>query len=227
MPSAAAITTRGSPPSSRRSRADDTRGRLFAAAAQLFSTRGFHEVTVDEIVRLAGVAKGTFFIHFATKGGVITELVRRQTRAALRARDKARGGGPVARLRASVTALGEQAAMSRGLSRAVLAATLASPDVGGSADALFGEVFAAMIDDARAAQRQKLLAPEPDAETIASTLMASYLGAALHFTASPKPRPLNEILGPLVDANLAGFVRRRGVETKRSPRHARNAGGPR
>jgi AcrR family transcriptional regulator len=191
--------------SSRQTRADDTRARLFAAAVKMFATRGYHETTVDQIAREAGVAKGTFFVHFAAKGAVVIELVRVQTRVALKARDRA--AGPVGRLRASVMSLGEQAGASRGLSRAVLAAGLENPEVGATNDALFGEVFARMIEDAREGQRTRVLVARPDAETIASALMASYLGAALHFTTSPGARPLVDVLGPLVEANLRGFVR--------------------
>src|SRR5256885_9293999 len=104
--------------------ADDTRKRLFAAAVQLFSTSGYHATTVDAIARKAGVAKGTFFVHFATKDAVVTELVRRQTRATLDARLAALADGPIPALRATVMALGAQANLSRELTRAVLAALL-------------------------------------------------------------------------------------------------------
>lgn len=183
----------------RQLRADGTRVRLFAAASELFATRGYHATTVDAIARRAGVAKGTFFVHFATKDAVITELVRIQTRMAKKARAAALPEGPLAALRATVLMLGEQAGFSRELSRAVLAATLDNSAVAGDADALFGEVFDEMIADARAAIGKK-------GDLLARALMASYLGAALHFTSSRKAGALVEILAPLVDAHLEGFT---------------------
>src|SRR5687767_7392883 len=131
----------------RAERADETRKRLFRAAAELFAARGYHETTVDDIARKAGVAKGTFFVHFPTKDAVIVELVRRQVRVAARAR--AQAGGPAAALRAVPLALGVEAAESRALGRAILAATLERPDLGG--DVLFGEITDALVADARAA----------------------------------------------------------------------------
>src|SRR5262245_60235870 len=125
----------GTPRTARAARADDTRKRIFAAAAELFAVRGFHETTVDEIAKRAGVAKGTFFVHFATKDAVVAELVRRQVRLASAAREGA--ADPLAALKAVVLTLGEQAGTSRALSRAVLAATLESPKIGG--DVIFGE----------------------------------------------------------------------------------------
>ena len=183
----------------RQIRADDTRARLFAAASELFATRGYHATTVDAIAKRAGVAKGTFFVHYATKDAVITDLVRIQTRQAKKARAAALPQGPLAALRAAVMMLGEQAAFSREVSRAVLSATLENALVAGDSAALFDEVFNEMIADARAAIGG-------DGELLARALMASYLGAALHFTSSRQSGPLMEILAPLVDANIKGFT---------------------
>jgi AcrR family transcriptional regulator len=41
-----------------------TRAQLVAAAKLLFATRAVESVTVDDVVKGAGVAKGTFYIHF-------------------------------------------------------------------------------------------------------------------------------------------------------------------
>ena len=201
----------------RQLRADDTRARLFAAASELFATRGYHATTVDAIAKRAGVAKGTFFVHFATKDAVITDLVRIQTRQAKRARAAALPDGPLAALRATVLTLGEQAGFSRELSRAVLSAGLDNAHVAGDTDALFHEVFTDMIADGRAAIGK-------DGELLARALMASYLGAALHFTLSRKSGSLSEILAPLVDANIEGFTEARNEHSPR-PRPRRSGRG--
>jgi AcrR family transcriptional regulator len=175
--------------------ADDTRRRLFEAAVALFAHAGYHATTVDAIAKRAGCAKGTFFVHFATKDAVVTELVRGQTAAARRARVAALPDGPLAALRATTLALGAEAGRSRELSRAVLAASLENPAVAQDADALFGLVLADLQTDARAVRPR-------DADTLANGLMAVYLGAALHFTSSRTSPELIEILAPLVDALL-------------------------
>jgi AcrR family transcriptional regulator len=182
----------------RRLQADDTRRRLFGAAIGMFSSHGYHATTVDAIAKRAGVAKGTFFVHFATKDAVIVELVRNQTEAARAARVRALPRGSIAALRATVLALGEQAGQSRELSRAVLSATLDNPAVAGDADALFGAVLADMIEDARLAT----LRSGVDPDQLARGLMAVYLGAALHFTSSRTGEGMAELLEPLVAALL-------------------------
>ncbi len=188
-------------------RGDDTRARLFTAAVRLFAEHGYADTTVDKIVRKAGVAKGTFFIHFATKDAVVTELVRNQIRIARDARDLAlaQGRSPVEALRTVIMTLGEQAAANRHLSRAVITANILNPALGGFAESVFDGITAEMKDDVRAAQRLRLLDPGFDAETIAETLIMSYFGAALHFATAPESKPLLTLLAPVVEANLAGF----------------------
>jgi AcrR family transcriptional regulator len=186
----------------RKQQKDDTRKRLTAAAMELLSKRGYAGTTVVDIARRAGVAKGTFFVHFASKDAIVIGLVRAQVTAARRARERALAGGgtPVAALRAAVFELGAQAARSRELSRAVIAGTVESPSAGDEADALFGELRRELVGDARAARRAGLLAPRTDPELLAWALIASYLGAVMSFVNGG--RPLLDVLRPLVDANL-------------------------
>ena len=63
----------------------ETRTRLYDASLQLFREKGFDAVQVDEIVRLAGVARGTFYLHFQGKDEVL-EAFRDSVESDLRAR---------------------------------------------------------------------------------------------------------------------------------------------
>lgn len=57
-----------------------TRAQLIAAASALFARQAVESVTVDDVIREAGVAKGTFYVHFkdlhALIAAVADELVR-------------------------------------------------------------------------------------------------------------------------------------------------------
>ena len=57
-----------------------TRAQLVAAANSLYAKQAVESVTVDDVVREAGVAKGTFYVHFtgldALNAAVAEELVR-------------------------------------------------------------------------------------------------------------------------------------------------------
>lgn len=190
-------------PSARQVKAADTRARIFAAAAELFSKHGYQVTTVDKIAMQAGVAKGTFFVHFRSKDAVIAELVGVQTRAARKARGEALAKrGPIAALRAMVMTLGEHGAASRALSRGVLTAVLDSQEVSGVSNQMFDQVLAEMMADAQAAKRAGLLGKTVDPETLARSLLVGYLGAVLSFASSPKEELL-ALLAPVVDSHIA------------------------
>src|SRR5271157_990115 len=70
----------------RERRAAETRLRLFRCALQLFSERGFSNVTVEDITESADVGKGTFFNYFDSKEhvlGVMAEIQISKVREAL------------------------------------------------------------------------------------------------------------------------------------------------
>jgi len=50
---------------------EDTRRSLLDAAARLIAERGYRGMTVNEIVALAGLSKGTFYWHFGSKDDVL------------------------------------------------------------------------------------------------------------------------------------------------------------
>lgn len=206
----------------RQEKAADTRAKLYEAALRLFASDGYHATTVARIAAAAGVAKGTFFIHFATKDAVIGELVRWQVERARAARERAlASGGPVEALRETVLELARQAGRSRPVSRAVLIATMDSAEAGERAGTYFDDLLKTMVQDARRGQKDGSLSDQVDAKTLASVLMASYLGAALHFTSTPKSPELVDLLVPLVDTNLTGLRNSRPsprVPADRKPR---------
>jgi AcrR family transcriptional regulator len=52
-----------------------TRQRLVEAATKLFAERGLHGVTSHDVARAAGVASGTFYLHFRDKTDVYRHIV--------------------------------------------------------------------------------------------------------------------------------------------------------
>jgi AcrR family transcriptional regulator len=48
---------------------------LLRAARSVFAEKGYHEAKVDDIVALAKVAKGTFYLYFPDKRSIFAELV--------------------------------------------------------------------------------------------------------------------------------------------------------
>lgn len=56
----------------------DARERILEAAYKLFSQRGIRDVGVDELIRLSGVAKATFYRHFASKDDLALAFLQRR-----------------------------------------------------------------------------------------------------------------------------------------------------
>jgi AcrR family transcriptional regulator len=52
-----------------------TRQKISAAAKNLFSTHGFGETTIDDIITAAGVTKGAFYHYFKSKEAVCGEII--------------------------------------------------------------------------------------------------------------------------------------------------------
>lgn len=68
-----------SPPSldARARKRVETRERIFESALREFRTVGLAAAQIDRIAKAAGVARGTFYFHFASKDDVLVELARR------------------------------------------------------------------------------------------------------------------------------------------------------
>jgi AcrR family transcriptional regulator len=59
------------------SRAQDSRDQILRAATDLFATRGFHETSMAEVARAAGVSKALIFWHFKSKEELFVAVLGR------------------------------------------------------------------------------------------------------------------------------------------------------
>jgi AcrR family transcriptional regulator len=85
-----------------------TREHLFTQAMRLFEARGYEAVAVEDIVREAEVARGTFYFHFPKKDDVLLELIARSDAHILGRMAAARKGKSIrAVLRATTDAFAE------------------------------------------------------------------------------------------------------------------------
>ncbi|RAX46122.1 TetR family transcriptional regulator [Arthrobacter sp. AQ5-06] len=56
----------------------DSRGRILAAAYELFSRRGVRDVGVNELIERSGVAKATFYRHFPSKDALVLAFLEQR-----------------------------------------------------------------------------------------------------------------------------------------------------
>ena len=61
----------------RQSRADKTRRLLLDAAQNIFSRKGYHEASMDDIVQAADRSKGAAYFHFPGKGDIFKAVMDR------------------------------------------------------------------------------------------------------------------------------------------------------
>ncbi|WP_375486926.1 TetR/AcrR family transcriptional regulator [uncultured Jatrophihabitans sp.] len=85
----------------------DLRTRVLTAAVDLFAQQGYERTSVSQVVTAAGVAKGGFYHHFASKEDLLYEVYGDLIDRQVAAMDElaARGGPPATTLRAMIVEL--------------------------------------------------------------------------------------------------------------------------
>ena len=51
-----------------------SRERILQSAYQLFATRGFNQVTIDEVMQDCSLTRGAFYAHFISKSDLYSEV---------------------------------------------------------------------------------------------------------------------------------------------------------
>ena len=116
-------------PVRRQRRSAVTRRRLLDAAEKVFGEAGFHAAAISQITHTAGMAQGTFYVHFTSKEELFTQLVadisrslrHEMTRAAAKAPDR------LAAERAGLVAFFDYTQQHPGLYRIVQEAQFVDP----------------------------------------------------------------------------------------------------
>ena len=146
--------------------ADDRRAELLDVALQLFLTRGYERVAVQDITDAVRVAKGTFYHYFASKADLLAQVCERQTAALLAAAEplvRDTPGDAAARLRAVIGLhVGLEAREPRDR-RAVLARALRrrEPGAAPATAALARRLRAASVGHRRRGLRPRAASPPP------------------------------------------------------------------
>ena len=73
-----------------------SRERILEAARREFRTRGFDEVSIDTLMRRAGLTRGAFYAHFDSKEALILEVLDIEAGLVLQLHDAAEAGDQVA-----------------------------------------------------------------------------------------------------------------------------------
>jgi TetR/AcrR family transcriptional regulator, ethionamide resistance regulator len=145
----------------RRTRGDDRERAILETAEHLLEERPFHEISVDDLARGAGISRPTFYFYFSSKDAVLLTLLDRMV-------DEARGRmgealerfpeDPPRWLRAGITAIYETFGSHRAVTVAgadALATSVEAREVWARVMEDFVQVTTAVIE----AERARVAAP--------------------------------------------------------------------
>lgn len=200
-----------------------TRAEILAHAGRLFRLRGYDGTNIADIMLAAGLTRGAFYAHFASKEALFAEIVRSGTSLLTRLRE----GEPSAVLKAYLDKA-ELAATVQACTLAALAGEVARAPLG--ARLAYASVLHATIAELARSKTRKLDADATVAAILAvgavvlarasgDTRLGDWLLRCAHRAAIPLLKPRAS------PAKKRSKSRRKVVGARRSRRAARSRGG--
>lgn len=181
-------------------RAYATREAILRAAAQEFDRLGYDRTSLTAVLALAGLTKGAFYFHFASKEAVASALIDYQHDlwVGLRQRWHDRGLDPLRTIVGMITEASDQMAADIQLRAGVR--LIADREIGypgvPNAHLMWEKMIAAYVAEAG---ELGLLRDGVDPDAVARTLSGASLGARLISSATTKcadfPARVREVLG--------------------------------
>jgi len=173
----------------RQRRAAETRLRLFRCALQLFSERGFPNVTVEDITEAADVGKGTFFNYFESKGhvlGVMAEIQLGKVREAVTLAESGKQS-IYSVLHRLFLRIAEEPGRSPDLARALISSFLASEGVRHLIDHNLSEGRKMVSQVVAEGQKRREIDPRLRKEKVAIQLQQVFMGTLLLWSLRGQP----------------------------------------
>jgi AcrR family transcriptional regulator len=72
-------------------RPDERPRQILEAAFRVFGARGFHQATLDDVARQAGITKGTIYLYFPSKAALFTAMLKARLTAVIPSPEAADG----------------------------------------------------------------------------------------------------------------------------------------
>jgi TetR/AcrR family fatty acid metabolism transcriptional regulator len=180
-----------------------TRERLIESARRLFAERGLRGVTTHDIARAAGVAAGTFYLHFKDKRELF-RVIAAESVAVLRERlDKSMASARdlPALVRAHATALMDFADDHRDLVRILFSA---DPDAAAVSADVLDELAGAVAARRRERQLAGAVSPTLDATVLSQALVGMWARVVAWWAEDPTRAPRALVIETLTRIQLEG-----------------------
>jgi len=180
------------------------RQRIIAGATRAFSTLGYRQVSVADIVRSAAVARGRFYEHFASKEDCFFALYDDATAAALASVSEACGGPGYdfpERVRRGISALLGVLESDRDRARAcILEGPAVGPAINDRFEHLIGS-FAGLLRSGRGEAGDSELP-----ETVEETVVGGLYWLLYYALLEERPKRIASLRSQLVEFSLTPFI---------------------
>lgn len=139
-----------------------TRERLLAAAEAVFGEKGFHDASIHEITRGAGVGQGTFYFYFPGKLEIFRALIMELSRQLrqVTAEATARAANRLEAERLALDAFFRFAGTHRNLYRLIRTAEWVDPGLGRQYYETFARAYARVLERAQEQGQLRRIDPE-------------------------------------------------------------------
>jgi AcrR family transcriptional regulator len=184
------------------------RRQILGHARKLFAERGYHLVSVADIIDRASVARGTFYLHFPSKRTIFDELIDglfAQLNGRVRRIEVGAGSAPpVDQMRDNVVRVVELLLSERDLTRILLRETGADEEFDRKMNEFYSRLLARIEGGIRLGQTMKLVR-QCEPHITAACVLGSVKEVMYRYAVAGEPAPqpsvlANEILDYVVSA---------------------------
>ncbi|MFC5648166.1 TetR/AcrR family transcriptional regulator [Paenibacillus solisilvae] len=189
----------------REQKKEQTRIRIKEAALSLFAEQGFETTTIEQIAKLAGVAKGTFFNYFTSKDELICDLqgvfVMNEI---VKLKDKP--GPLIPRMQVVVFSLVQQFPLNKPVTRALFQAIFRSGPALERHNKLLNELMNVLIPLIEQGQENGELRKDMPAAMIAQLSLQTYFGALIVWSMDDQDDPITDQMALTFDLFFKGIT---------------------
>lgn len=189
---------------------DQRRREILDAAKELFAERGFHAASISEIIKRAGIARGTFYLYFNSKDSVfesILELAIHELKLRIIGVDVHEGAPPPAlQLNQNVSRVLEYMLADRALIQLILNHGL-PPDapMAMRVDGFFANVEEMLVRSLSYGMSVGLVR-QCDAALTAAQILGAVRGGMRYLIQTQEPFAVAEVASQLIDFALRGVL---------------------
>ena len=190
---------------------EQRRAQILAAALQVFADRGYHGAAVSDLVKAAGVARGTFYLYFDSKESVFLELLDELLTTLRRSVQGVKMGSDVPsaedQLVGIVGVVLETVQHNRALTRIIFREAIGlDPKVDAKLADFYGELNQYIVAALKVGELTGMVRSVADPELVATCVVGSFRAVVQQYAVNrDEPLDLASLSKGIVDLHLQGL----------------------